>query len=152
MTQPQLLNIAIDPIDVVYTPDYVARDMVEFFKPTGSVLEPSCGNGAFLKYLPGAQWCEIEQGRDFYQWNTPVDWIIGNPPYSQYSQWLQHSMEIAENICYLLPCNKAFNSYAMIKRVNAWGGACANAGLWRRWQSRLSYWLCNRGRTLPARL
>ncbi len=53
-TQPQLLNIALNPRDVVYTPDDVARDVVAFFKPTGKILEPSAGKGAFLKYLPGA--------------------------------------------------------------------------------------------------
>jgi adenine-specific DNA-methyltransferase len=53
-TQPQLLQIALDKKDVVYTPDWVARDMVDFFKPTGRILEPACGDGAILKYLPGA--------------------------------------------------------------------------------------------------
>ena len=30
-TQPQLLNIALDPGDVVYTPDWVAADMVSYY-------------------------------------------------------------------------------------------------------------------------
>lgn len=68
-SQPQLLQIALDPGDVVYTPDWVARDMVEYFKPSGRILEPCAGDGAFLEYLPGAEWCEIEKGRDFFAWN-----------------------------------------------------------------------------------
>jgi hypothetical protein len=32
--------MALDPQDVVYTPDWVARDMVEYFKPSGRILEP----------------------------------------------------------------------------------------------------------------
>lgn len=120
--QPQLLQVALDPIDVVYTPDWVARDMVEFFRPDGTILDPSSGDGVFLKYLPSSEWCEIEKGRDFFSWNTPVDWLFGNPPYSQFSEWLDHSMSIAKNICYLVPCNKAFNSYSMIERVSEWGG------------------------------
>lgn len=52
--------------DVVYTPDWCARDIVQHFKPEGRVLEPSKGGGAFLQYLPGAEWCEITEGRD--QW------------------------------------------------------------------------------------
>ena len=51
-TQPQLLSIALNPSDVVYTPDDVARDVVNFFKPTGRILEPSAGDGAFLRHLP----------------------------------------------------------------------------------------------------
>lgn len=50
--------------DVVYTPDWCARDMVEHFKPNGRVLEPSKGGGAFLQYLPGAEWCEIAYGAE----------------------------------------------------------------------------------------
>jgi hypothetical protein len=120
--QPQLLQIALDPGDVVYTPDWVARDMVEYFKPTGRILEPSAGDGVFLCYLPeDTEWCEIEKGRDFFAWNTPVDWIIGNPPYSQFSKWLGHSMEIAENICYLIPLTRLFNSGFFIKRLTEWG-------------------------------
>jgi len=120
--QPQLFKIPLDPGDVVYTPDWVARDMVDYFHPIGRILEPCAGDGVFLKYLPGAEWCEIEKGRDFFAWNEQVDWIVGNPPYNNYSDWLAHSLEVAKNILYLLPCNKAFNSYAMMIRVRDWGG------------------------------
>lgn len=121
-TQPQLLQIALDPGDVVYTPDWVARDMVDYFKPSGRILEPCSGDGVFLRYLPTtAEWCEIEKGRDFFAWNEPVDWVIGNPPYSVFSKWLGHSMEIAENICYLIPLTRLFNSGFFIKRLIEWG-------------------------------
>src|SRR3972149_1493606 len=125
MSQPQLLQIPLDPGDVVYTPDWVAADMVAHFKPSGRVLEPCAGDGVFLKYLPGAEWCEIQKGRDFFAWHKPVDWLFGNPPYNNFSAWLAHSLEVARDIVYLLPCNKAFNSYAMMERVSAWGGLVA---------------------------
>lgn len=120
-TQPQLLQMALDPGDVVYTPDWVARDMVEYFKPSGRILEPCAGDGAFLRYLPGADWCEIEKGRDFFTWHEQVDWIIGNPPYSVFSKWLGHSMEIAQNIVYLIPLTRLLNSGFFIKRLIEWG-------------------------------
>ena len=31
-------------------------------------------------------------------------------------------MKIAENICYLIPCNKPFNSYILLQAVLKWGG------------------------------
>ncbi len=121
-TQPQLLQIALDPGDVVYTPDWVARDMVEYFKPSGRILDPCCGDGAFLRHLPaGTEWCEIERGRDFFAWHDRVDWCFGNPPYAQFSKWLGHSMEIADNICYLIPLTRLFNSGFFIKRVIQYG-------------------------------
>lgn len=122
IAQPQLLQIALDQKDVVYTPDWVARDIVEFFKPTGRILEPAAGDGAFLKYLPGADWCEIEKGRDFFAIHKYYDWIIGNPPYRTYHEWLIHSFEISENVVYLLPTTQVFNSYHMLKDVYRWGG------------------------------
>jgi hypothetical protein len=120
-TQPQLLNIALTPQDTVYTPDWLARDMVEFFKPTGTILDPCKGEGVFLKYLPTAEWCEIEQGIDFFKWTEQVNWVIGNPPYSMFSKWLGHSMNIADNICYLIPLTRLFNSGYFIKRLARWG-------------------------------
>ena len=121
-TQPQLLQIPLDPSDVVYTPDWVARDMVEFFKPSGRILEPCAGDGVFLKYLPpDTEWCEIQQGRDFFAWNEPVDWCFGNPPYRMFAKWTYHSMEIANDICYLLPADKPFRSWKMVKTMFGWG-------------------------------
>jgi hypothetical protein len=116
-TQPQLLKIALDPKDIVYTPDWVAKDMVEFFKPSGRILEPCKGDGVFLKYLPGAEWCEIGEGKDFFEWDTPVDWVVGNPPFKQFDKFLSHSFAISDNIVYLIPADKPFNSLRRAKMV-----------------------------------
>lgn len=115
--QPQLLQIPLDPSDVVYTPDWVARDMVEFFKPSGRILEPCKGDGVFLKYLPPhTEWCEIQDGRDFFKWAEPVDWIFGNPPYGKiFNDWLKHSYQIAKDVVYLVPLNKLWNSTIRVR-------------------------------------
>ena len=116
--------IELEPIqsDVVYTPDDVARDVVSFFRPSGVVLDPCKGAGAFLQYMPNAEWCEIRDGKDFFAWDKPVDWIVSNPPYSVFSDFLRHSFTVAENIVYLIPINKPFNSDRMMKEIWAWGG------------------------------
>lgn len=122
-TQPQLLNIALNARDVVYTPDDVARDMVAFFKPSGKILEPCAGDGAFLKYLPpDTDWCEIEKGRDFFACQEHYDWIVGNPPYSNILDWLCHSFEIADNVVFLMPMNSPFNSMQRLRVIDKWGG------------------------------
>ena len=97
----QIELIELEPIqsDVVYTPDDVARDVVSFFCPSGRVLDPCKGKGAFLQYMPDAEWCEIREGVDFFAWDKPVDWIVSNPPF-----------------------NKPFNSDRMMKEIWAWGG------------------------------
>ncbi len=123
-TQPQLLQIPLDPGDVVYTPDWVARDMVEFFKPSGRILEPCKGDGVFMKYLPAStEWCEIQEGRDFFKFNERVDWVFGNPPYgNMLTEWMEHSYKLAHNIVYLLPSNTQWNSLRRIKRAAKYGG------------------------------
>jgi hypothetical protein len=135
-TQPQLLQIPLNPGDVVYTPDWVARDMVEYFKPTGRILEPCSGDGAFLKYLPTADWCEITKGRDFFACHEHYDWIVGNPPYCFGAKWLRHSFEIADNIVYLLPIHNYFVSSRILKDVTAFGFpeiAVYHESLFRDW-------------------
>lgn len=122
MAQISLLNIPAT-LDVVYTLDIIAREIVKFYQPYGVILEPSCGDGAFLKYLPAnTLWCELTAGRDFFAWNERVDWIVSNPPYSIFSDWLRHSFEIADNIVYLIPVNKPFNSYRLMREIYQWGG------------------------------
>ena len=121
-TQPQLIQSNLNSSDMVFTSDWVARDMVEWFKPSGTILEPSSGDGVFLKYLPSnTLWCEIEKGRDFFAHQTSVDWIVGNPPYSQYVDFMMHSMRLANNILYVVPINKPFNSSNLYESLMSWG-------------------------------
>jgi hypothetical protein len=121
LQQAQLLNVALDPQDVVYTPDWVAADMVAHFKPSGRVVEPCKGEGVFMKYLPAAEWCEIAEGKDFFKFVEPVDYLFGNPPYKIFSKWMDHSMSIAQNIVYLIPLNKTFNSGKFLLELKEWG-------------------------------
>ena len=99
--------------DRIYTPDYLARMIVDRYQPTGKILEPCAGQGAFIKYLPTADWCEIELGRDFFNYTGHVDWIITNPPYSKYRQFLEHSFKIANNVVFL----QFLNAFFMKARV-----------------------------------
>lgn len=108
--------------DVVYTPEHIAKAVVDHYAPAGRILDPCRGGGAFTKYMPNAEWCEVREGKDFYAWKTPVDWIVSNPPYSIFSDFLRHSFTVAENIVYLIPINKAFNSDKMMREIWQWGG------------------------------
>jgi hypothetical protein len=125
MEQPFLFGIAHEvqeQKDIVYTPEDVAVDVVRHFGPTGKVLDPCRGDGAFWRHMPGAEWCDLKDDRDFFNWTAPVDWIVSNPPYSIFSEWLTHSYKVAENIVYLIPINKPYNSFKMLKDLHEWGG------------------------------
>lgn len=94
--------------DKVMTPLWLCKQIVEHFKPFGRILEPCCGTGNFLKFLPGADWYEIEKGKDFMSCTEHYDWILTNPPYSKYRDFLNKSMEVAENIVFLQLINATF--------------------------------------------
>jgi hypothetical protein len=121
MAQMQLIPQTLTLGDIVYTPDWVARDMVEFFKPSGRILEPCKGEGAILKYMPSAEWCEIQEGRDFFQYTKKVDWIITNPPYSLVKEFLMHSFELSPNVVFLVPLHNFFRSASFMKTCRDFG-------------------------------
>jgi len=88
--------------DVVMTPEYLAKALIEHFKPKGKILEPCKGSGNFLKYLPSnSLWCEISEGKDFMEFDEKVDWIITNPPWSKIRPFIQKSLEVSDNIVFL---------------------------------------------------
>ena len=100
--------------DRIYTPLELARAIVERYKPNGRILEPCSGNGSFLEAMPAALSCEIDLGTDFMDWNEKVDWIVTNPPYSRYLEFLRHSFELANNVVFL----QFVNAFFMRKRVS----------------------------------
>lgn len=92
--------------DLVMTPISLTKVIVEHFKPKGKILEPCCGTGNFLKILPkNTEWCEINKGKDFFEYNKKINWIISNPPWSKFKDFLIHSMQLADNIVFLITIN-----------------------------------------------
>ena len=77
-----------------FTPEAIAKEMVDLIENNGSILEPSCGAGVFLELLPSAIGIEIDATiahkrakiMNFFDLkdNIKYDTIIGNPPYIKY--------------------------------------------------------------------
>lgn len=95
--------------DKVYTPQELADKIVQHFKPTGRVLEPCAGKGAFVRALKGQGIkpleCELDRGSDFFEFKEPVDWIITNPPWSLARSFAKHAYEIANDVVFLITIN-----------------------------------------------
>ncbi|MDX1904525.1 MAG: class I SAM-dependent methyltransferase, partial [Thermonemataceae bacterium] len=79
----------------VFSPDFIVDRMIGLIQNKGSILEPSCGDGAFLGKLPNHTTAiEIDSTVapknalviDFFDFptNHKFDTIIGNPPYVRY--------------------------------------------------------------------
>ena len=96
--------------DKVYTPSALARSIVAHYKPF-DVLEPCRGAGAFTEVFRRTglrhKWCEIDDGRDFFQLkSTKCKWIVTNPPFSQIRNFLLHSYKLGvPNIVFLCTLN-----------------------------------------------
>lgn len=80
-----------------WTPDNIVTKMVALMQNHGTILEPSCGNGAFLKQLPkNTVALDVDERlardgviiQDFFAYNPDFkfDTIIGNPPYVKYQE------------------------------------------------------------------
>lgn len=109
--------------DVVFTPDWMAEKICSMFDINGTILEPCKGEGVFLKYLPdNTEWCEIAEGRNFYDYDKSIDWIVTNPPYSDFNRFLEHSFELANDIVLLVPVAKMMKSMGALKLVFDYGG------------------------------
>lgn len=121
--QAVLFDVSVNPSDIVYTPNDIAAGIVRFLNPKGKCLDPCKGDGAFYNYLPsGSDYCEIREGKDFFDYTEKVDWVIGNPPYSIFEQFLHKSFSIADNVAFLVPTNKVFQRQLIMERINKWGG------------------------------
>lgn len=108
--------------DRVFTPEWCASDMVNHFRPEGRILEPFKGGGVFTDLIPHADWCEIDEGRDFFAWSDPVEWIISNPPYSKTRECFRHGYRIAANVVYLVPLRNVFSGHGFVVELHQTGG------------------------------
>jgi type I restriction-modification system DNA methylase subunit len=93
------------PNDVFITPKHIVKKMIEMIsiQEHETILDPCKGEGAFYDELIGRKnWCEISLGKDFYDYKEQVDVIIGNPPFSQWDKWMEHTISLQpKRICYL---------------------------------------------------
>lgn len=112
-----------DKNDKCYTPFPIAKKIINLFPLYGKVLDPFKGKGAFYEQIDieDKDWCEIDEGRDFFDYTDKVDWIISNPPYSILDEVLEHSFEIADNVVYLVPLSKIFTSLKRIRGILNYG-------------------------------
>lgn len=88
-----------NPNDKIYTPKKIALKAIEMadLKEGEIVLDPSYGAGVFYNNLPeyvNKEWCEIDLGRDFFEYDKKIDCVIGNPPFSLWTKWLEHTISL----------------------------------------------------------
>ena len=92
--------------DIYFTPSPIAKLMIEMcdINENDKVLDPSYGEGVFYNNLPNCnkEYCEITMGKDFFECNDKFDLIIGNPPFSLWDKWIEHTMKLTNKFCYIM--------------------------------------------------
>jgi hypothetical protein len=75
------------PNDEFYTPKALVQSLISLVPLYGreSILDAAAANPVFFDHFPcsGPRYST----EHFEQWDTPVDWIITNPPYSLLKDW-----------------------------------------------------------------
>ncbi len=122
-TQPNRTSVGTVN-DVVMTPASTAETIMNHYKPTGTILEPCRGTGMFYNLMDSNKrdYCEISEGKDFFNYNKKVDWIITNPPFSIFDLFLLKAFETADNVVFFCPLNKVFKSMKIDKMIQNYGG------------------------------
>lgn len=106
--------------DVVYTPPALAFALAQVlpYKSTDIILDPSCGQGVFADSID-QKILELDIARspkeDFFLFNDKVDWIITNPPWSEYRNFSKHAYEISDNVAYLVTINHDLATKARLR-------------------------------------
>lgn len=85
----------------IHTPDDLAELVVKHFLPCGKIVEPCKGDGAFVRAMPGCDWYEIAEGRDWLTADGKWDWCVTNPPWKHLGAFLDKAMQCSDNIVFL---------------------------------------------------
>jgi hypothetical protein len=68
------------------TPELLCKELMKHvpLEDNDIVLEPFKGEGSFYNNFPNnviKEWCEIQEGIDYQDYDKDVDWVISNPPF-----------------------------------------------------------------------
>ena len=100
----------LNATDFYATPPWCYENLDIDWKMFASAHEPCRGDGRIQFFLEEEQripcsYSEIMEDKDFFDWSTPVDLILTNPPFSLAKEFIEHSVVIAPTVLMLLRIN-----------------------------------------------
>ncbi len=105
--------------DVQTNPEFAKKIIQHFtpqFQPDDIFLEPCKGDGAFFDNLPKPKdWCEIDLGRDFLEYDGPnVQWILTNFPWSGkvLRPLVRKAAHVSDNLVHLIRIHNILGTFA----------------------------------------
>lgn len=105
-----------------YTNEQMVKDLLTLIplKETDTCLDAGSGkNKVWFNNFPVIvkYECEIEDGADFMDWFSKVDWIIGNPPFHESWKFTQKAIQNAQKGIAFLVNNAGMNSQMTPRRL-----------------------------------
>ena len=92
--------------DIFITPLDLAKKHIDLinYNENDIWLDPCKNTGNYYNQFPTDKkdWCEILDGKDFFEYNKPVDIIIQNPPYSMMNKWIEQNIKLNPRIISML--------------------------------------------------
>lgn len=111
----------------VQTPADLAKQIIGYYKDVlyGTILEPCAGDGNFFNQFPNkktSKAMDIRTGTDFLRAIQEgkvkhFDWIITNPPWNKFKDFLAASFSVADNVIFLVPLNKMLGLKTTIRMI-----------------------------------
>ena len=99
-------TLNVEGLGQVFTPAIVVDLMLSLRRRRGRTLEPSCGEGAFSKRIPGCVAIELDRAvappssmvMDFFEYPTSERFstVIGNPPYVKFQDIAQSTRALLD--------------------------------------------------------
>ena len=134
------------------TPEQVCREIIGLipWAEDELVLEPFRGDGNFYNNLPDSvrkDWCEIKEGRDFFNYSSQPDTIITNPPFRDQAggnnmvvPCLERCLQLARKRVVFFVNHKSLNSLtaARLKKYEQLGWGIRHFSVWdtKKWFGR----------------
>lgn len=135
--QPTPLQM-LNSNDNIQTPIDLAIQIIDYYKDNiktnETILEPCAGDNHIYNYLPTPKYrMELKDGLNFLSsinLKSHYDWIITNPPWSKFKEFLIQSFNIADNVVFLIPLNKVFGLKSTWKILEKYNFQIVNVKCW----------------------
>lgn len=116
----QVAGIRLNSTDFYPTPSWCYKNLKIDWSLFKTAHEPGAGDGRIVQFLLekgiNTTYSEITEDKDFFEWDSSVDLIITNPPFSLAQEFIEHSISRADTVIMLL----RLNFLASIKRYSWW--------------------------------
>ena len=103
------ISLPRNAYDFYPTPEWCYENLPIDWSLFKTAHEPCKGDGRIVSFLENkgieTSWTEIQEGKDYFEWDGEVDLILTNQPFSIAKEFIEHSMMCSTTVIMLLRIN-----------------------------------------------